>query len=55
MRLSKSYLPKRQGRLGTNSLRREIGDNRTRTGNPRLAKPVLYQLSYVPVFRGGPR
>ena len=24
------------------------GDDRTRTGDPRLAKAVLYQLSYVP-------
>ena len=24
------------------------GDNRNRTGNPQLAKLVLYQLSYIP-------
>ena len=27
------------------------GDERARTANPRLAKPVLSQLSYVPVFQ----
>ena len=26
------------------------GDNRDRTGNPRLAKPVLSQLSYIPIL-----
>ena len=26
----------------------ERGDDRIRTGDPRLAKAVLYQLSYVP-------
>jgi hypothetical protein len=26
----------------------ENGDDRGRTGNPRLAKAVLFQLSYVP-------
>ena len=30
------------------------GDDRDRTGNPRLAKPVLSQLSYVPVSRKPP-
>ncbi len=29
------------------------GDNRDRTGNPQLAKLVLSQLSYIPIF-GGP-
>ena len=24
------------------------GDDRSRTGDPRLAKPMLYQLSYIP-------
>ena len=27
------------------------GDDRARTDNPRLAKPVLSQLSYVPKFK----
>ena len=26
------------------------GDDRDRTGNPRLAKPVLSQLSYIPIW-----
>jgi hypothetical protein len=30
----------------------ERGDEGDRTLNPRLAKPVLSQLSYVPVGRG---
>ena len=29
---------------------RESGDERARTANPGLAKPVLSQLSYVPLF-----
>jgi hypothetical protein len=29
------------------------GDNRIRTGDPLLAKQVLYQLSYVPLDRIG--
>jgi hypothetical protein len=29
------------------------GDDRTRTDDPLLAKQVLYQLSYVPVFTFG--
>jgi hypothetical protein len=29
------------------------GDERTRTADPLLAKQVLYQLSYVPVFTFG--
>jgi hypothetical protein len=29
--------------------KRTIGDDRARTGNLRLAKPALSQLSYVPV------
>ena len=28
-----------------------IGDDRDRTGDPRLAKAVLYQLSYIPTQR----
>jgi hypothetical protein len=31
----------------------EGGDERTRTADPLLAKQVLYQLSYVPVFACG--
>jgi hypothetical protein len=31
----------------------EGGDERDRTANPRLAKPVLSQLSYVPARRAG--
>jgi hypothetical protein len=29
------------------------GDERTRTADPLLAKQVLYQLSYVPLFACG--
>jgi hypothetical protein len=29
------------------------GDERTRTADPLLAKQVLYQLSYVPLFTWG--
>ena len=29
------------------------GDERTRTADPLLAKQVLYQLSYVPLFTFG--
>jgi len=32
---------------------RSSGDERTRTADPLLAKQVLYQLSYVPVFTFG--
>jgi hypothetical protein len=32
--------------------RRVGGDDRIRTGDPRLAKAVLYQLSYVPASPG---
>ncbi len=31
------------------------GGNRTRTGDPLLAKQVLYQLSYTPDKGGGPK
>jgi hypothetical protein len=30
------------------------GDGRNRTDDPLLAKQVLYQLSYIPGFPGGP-
>ncbi len=33
------------------SLKFSGGDDRSRTGDPRLAKPVLYQLSYIPVIK----
>ena len=36
------------------SLLRSGGDDRSRTDDPRLAKPVLYQLSYTPKLRSVP-
>ena len=35
------------------AIRRRGGDERTRTADPLLAKQVLYQLSYVPLFACG--
>ena len=36
------------GRPGNSLLTCGCGDDRTRTGDPLLAKQVLYQLSYIP-------
>jgi hypothetical protein len=37
------------GGLGSTIFHHDYGDDRDRTGNLRLAKPALSQLSYVPL------